>query len=729
MSDNITYSNVLPSIIAGVIGAIINIVIAMAFSALIFTGTLSVYLPQGIGIVLFGFLIFAVFSIITARFPINLNTPQDIPIAIIALIATTVMVTSGKDWDAETTFQFIVVTIALTSILVGIFFFFLGTLKLGKLVRFIPYPVVGGFLAGTGWLIVKFAFIMTADMGLSFANIFSLLNLETLLKWFPGLLFGLIMLISSRYINHYLLIPGLIAIGITSFYAVMFFYGFSYTDLESNGYLLGPFPEGGLFQGLPFKYVSEFNWSIFWDQLPAIGTMMILNSISVLFNYSGLEIIIKKDLDLDQELKTTGIGNIIAGLGGAPPGHLSLGGTSLAFSIGSRSRITNIVIALFFAITLFFGSKVLSFFPRIILGGLLFNLGLSFLVDWLYSTWSRVPKSDYSIILLIFLVIGTVGFLEGVITGLLLSVVLFVISYSKVEIIKHELTGTTFHSNVERSESFKKIVEDSGKKILILPLQGYIFFGSANRLLERIKLYLQSQDGKNLKYLVFDFRQVTGVDSSTINSFIKLRILAEVDNFQVLFCSLTPQIFSQFEAEGLFAESADLYLKFDDLDHGMEWCEDQIISESTKGDNDVYEQIDEIKLFEEKFADLLSYFESKNIEPNTIIIEQGNDPEGLYFIRSGRVTVTLKSANNKKMRLKSMGTGTVVGEVSLYLKAKATASVISDTACETYFLSHENFEKLNKEDPERAVELHTYIIKLLSDRLAKSNATIQALMR
>jgi SulP family sulfate permease len=76
-----------------------------------------------------------------------------------------------------------------------------------------------------------------------------------------------------------------------------------------------------------------------------------------------------------------------------------------------------------------------------------------------------------------------------------------------------------------------------------------------------------------------------------------------------------------------------------------------------------------------------------------------------------------------------MGTGTVVGEVSLYLKAQATASVITNTACETYFLSHENFEKLNKEDPERAAELHTYIVKLLSDRLAKSNATIQALMQ
>ena len=728
MSENQVKSNIVPSIIAGVIGGIIKIVAAMAFSALIFTGTLAAYLPQGIGIVLFGFLLFAVISTFTASYPVNINTPQDIPIAIIALIATTVMANSGKDWDAETTFQFIFVTIALTSILVGIFFFILGTLKLGKLVRFIPYPVVGGFLAGTGWLIVKFAFIMTAGMGLSLDNVVSLFDQATLLKWFPGLIFGLIMLISSRYTKHYLLIPALIAIGITSFYAIMFFYGFSYTDLESNGYLLGPFPEGGLFQGLPLKYLSDFKWSIFLEQLPAIGTMMILNTISVLFNYSGLEIIIKKDLDLDQELKTTGIGNIIAGLSGAPPGHLSLGGTLLSISIGSKSKLTNIIIALLCALTLFFGSEVLSFFPRIILGGLLFNLGLSFLVDWLYSTWSRVPKTDYTIILLIFLVIGTVGFLEGVITGLLMSVVLFVVSYSKVEIIKHELTGKTFHSNVERSESLKKIINDSGDQTLILPLQGFIFFGSANRLLERIKLHLQSQNEKNLKYLVFDFKQVTGVDSSTINSFNKLRILAELNNFQVLFCNLTPQIISQFEAEGLFADSMDLFLKFDDLDHGMEWCEEQIISEITIGSNKQKEEIDEIKLFEEKFADLLTYFESKDINQNTTLIEQGNDPEGLYFIKSGRVTVELRSSNNK-IRLKSMGTGTVVGEVSLYLKTQATASVISNTACETYFLSHENFEKLNKEDPERAAELHTYIVKLLSDRLAKSNATIQALMQ
>lgn len=294
MFQSLIKPDTVPSIISELINGIILIVIAMALSALIFTGPLSEYLSQGIGILLFGFLIYAIFSIFTASYPININTPQDIPVAIIALIATTVMATSGKDWSPESTFQFIFVTIALTSVMVGVFFFILGSLKLGKLVRFIPYPVVGGFLAWTGWLIIKFAFIMTADMELSLANASSLFNQSTLLKWCPGFIFGALMLVASRYISHYLLIPGMIALGISLFYAIMFFNGYSY---------------------------------------------------------------------LDRELKVTGMGNIFAGFCGAPPGHLALGGASLAYSIGARSLLSTIVVALLCAVArvfIFWFSKPLT---------------------------------------------------------------------------------------------------------------------------------------------------------------------------------------------------------------------------------------------------------------------------------------------------------------------------------------------------------------------------------
>ena len=142
---------------------------------------------------------------------------------------------------------------------------------------------------------------------------------------------------------------------------------------------------------------------------------MILNAISVLFNYSGLELIIKQDVDLDRELKMTGFSNMLAGLGGTPPGYLTLSETSMAYNIGARSRLSSIVVVLLCAFTLFFGANVLSIFPKVILGGLILNLGLSFLEEWLYDTWEKLTRNDYFVIVIILFVIAAVGFLEGIV--------------------------------------------------------------------------------------------------------------------------------------------------------------------------------------------------------------------------------------------------------------------------------------------------------------------------
>ena len=128
-----------------------------------------------------------------------------------------------------------------------------------------------------------------------------------------------------------------------------------------------------------------------------------------------------------------------------------------------------------------------------------------FLTDWLYDTWHRISKADYFIIVLILVVIGAVGFLEGIFIGLILSVILFVINYSKVEVIKYELSGKTYHSNVERSEQLKEFMNDKGDQIFILPLQGFIFFGTSNRLLERVQERLDNTAQSDLKYLIFNF--------------------------------------------------------------------------------------------------------------------------------------------------------------------------------------------------------------------------------
>ena len=728
MTKDSTVSDFIPSLIAGTISGIIFVVSAMALAALIFTGPLSPYLPQGIGILLVGSIIFALFSALTATYPLILSAPQDIPIAILALMAVSISAGINEKIVAEEAFQFIFVAIGVTSVLVGLFFWILGRFRLGKLVRFIPFPVVGGFLAGTGWLIVKFSFTMMTDMDLTLVNLEHFIESHILFQWFPGLVFAVVMLLAGRRFSHYLLTPGILTGSIILFYGIMFAQGFTFGELENRGFLLGPFPEGGLFPGFPFEYVPDFRWDLFLVHLPAIATMMILSAVSVLFNYSGLELIVKEDFDLDKELRLTGYSNILVGIAGTPAGYLTLSETSLAYNIGSRSRLPSIIVAVFCGIALLIGAQALSIFPKVVLGGLLLNLGLEFLVEWLVDTWKRLHKSDYLVIVLILIVIGTVGFLEGIVIGLLMSIALFVINYSKVEVVKYELTGKTFNSNVERSEYLRKILDDNGDQIFILPLQGFIFFGTANKLLQRVLYRIESDTSNSMKYLLSDFRQVTGMDSSAVNSFNKLKIMAENHKFQVLLCGLDQDINEQLLIEGLIPDDSNLIQTFVDLDHGLEWCEEQIIQTVLKDSGDL-DSLRDNSQFRNMLSDISEYLEEQDVPADMVIIEQGKKAGGIYFLESGHFTVRLDSGKGEQIRLKTLGPGTVVGEVSLYLGSKASASVVTDVDCRIYYLSKENFKKLQLKAPEKTTMLHSYVVKLLSDRLAESNATIQALLR
>jgi SulP family sulfate permease len=728
MTKDSTVSDFIPSLIAGTISGIIFVVSAMALAALIFTGPLSPYLPQGIGILLVGSIIFALFSALTATYPLILSAPQDIPIAILALMAVSIGADINGQMVAEEAFQFIFVAIGVTSVLVGLFFWILGRFRLGKLVRFIPFPVVGGFLAGTGWLIVKFSFTMMTDMDLTLVNLEHFIESHILFQWFPGLVFAVVMLLAGRRFSHYLLTPGILTGSIILFYGIMFTQGFTFGELENRGFLLGPFPEGGLFPGFPFQYVPDFRWDLFLVHLPAIATMMILSAISVLFNYSGLELIVKEDFDLDKELRLTGYSNILAGIAGTPAGYLTLSETSLAYNIGSRSRLPSLIVAIFCGIALLVGAQILSIFPKVILGGLLLNLGLEFLVEWLVDTWKRLHKSDYLVIVLILIVIGTVGFLEGIVIGLLMSIALFVINYSKVEVVKYELTGKTFNSNVERSEYLRKILDDNGDQIFILPLQGFIFFGTANKLLQRVLDRIENDTRNSMKYLLSDFRQVTGMDSSAVNSFNKLKIMAENHKFQVLLCGLDQDINEQLLIEGLIPDDSNLIQTFVDLDHGLEWCEEKIIQTVLKDSGDL-DSLRDNSQFRNMLSDISEYLEEQDVPADMVIIEQGKKAGGIYFLESGHFTVRLDSGKGEQIRLKTLGPGTVVGEVSLYLGSKASASVVTDVDCRIYYLSKKNFKKLQLKAPEKTTMLHSYVVKLLSDRLAESNATIQALLR
>ncbi len=146
--DRLHLKDLLPSITTGLIIGILIINSQISYGALIFSGDLSQHVSRGIGFTLFGAFIIGFFLALKGTMPCTIARPQDSPAAILAISATVITAQLPVSDERDTAFITVVSLIILTSLLTGLFFWLVGRFKLGNFVRFIPYPVIGGFLAG-----------------------------------------------------------------------------------------------------------------------------------------------------------------------------------------------------------------------------------------------------------------------------------------------------------------------------------------------------------------------------------------------------------------------------------------------------------------------------------------------------------------------------------------------------------------------------------------------------
>src|SRR5262249_5309170 len=152
---------------------------------------------------------------------------QDAAAAVLALISTRValgtfanpanrapgqVVTLGPR-DA---FLIVVAVTVVVTVLCGLTFLALGTFRLGNLVRLVPYPVVGGFLAGTGWLLLKGGVGVAAGVNvtLKLRTFTQLSQTFFLARWVPALVFGVLILVATRVVKRPIVIPAALAIGL-----------------------------------------------------------------------------------------------------------------------------------------------------------------------------------------------------------------------------------------------------------------------------------------------------------------------------------------------------------------------------------------------------------------------------------------------------------------------------------------------------------------------------------
>jgi len=707
----------LASLAAGVVIGAVEVVLAISFAALVFGGYLAYFLPDGIGLYLVAATITLAILALRGGTRGVVGSVQDAAAAVLAVVATTTALDAFGSLDRA--FLTVVAATVIVTIVTGVTFALLGIFRLGNMVRFVPYPVVGGFLAGTGWLLFKGGIGVAASIQPYMRTIDDLQRRAELTRWVPALVFGIVLLVAARVVKKPLVIPGVIGIGLVLFAIGVLVTGASLEEVEDGLWLLGPFPSGQLWEpGTVPDALTGADWGAILGQAAGIATTVFVAVIAALFNISGIELTLHKDLDTNRELRDAGIVNVVSGAFGGIPGYHALSLSALARQMGVNARTAGIVAALVPLTAVVFGAAAIELIPRLIVGGVLVFVGLAFIVEWVWDMRRTLPRSEYVVVLVILAAVVTRGLLPGVVVGLVAAVVLFAVNYGRLEQVSEVVFGDTYHSNVHRPLAEREALRSSGERVQILRVHGFVFFGTASGLLERIR---KRAEGADLRFLLIDLRRVAGMDSSAVVSFRKVAQLAEAHGFELVLTDVPDTVQRQLDRGGVVASEG--IVRFEpDLDRGLQRCEDGLLEgalEPVAPDAEVLAGLP---------PRLWTYFERMSLPEGTRLIGQDEPPDDVYVLESGRLQVELVTPEGTQMRLNTVLPGVMVGEIALYTGVPRTADVVAETPSVVLRLSRASIETMEAEEPELAAALHRWFATTLAERLTGTIRAFDALL-
>ena len=191
-------------IAAGAVIGVVEIVLAISFAALIYGGYLGQFLPQGIGLTLAAAAI--TLAILAWRGGSRgvVGSVQDAAAAVLSVVATRAAIDASGSLNRA--FLTVVAATVVVSVLTGVTFLVIGSFRLGNLARFIPYPVVGGFLAGTGWLLFRGGLKVAGGSGMYLSTLSESFSSFMLVRWGPALALGVVLVVATRLVKQPLVI-------------------------------------------------------------------------------------------------------------------------------------------------------------------------------------------------------------------------------------------------------------------------------------------------------------------------------------------------------------------------------------------------------------------------------------------------------------------------------------------------------------------------------------------
>jgi len=718
----------------GLSSGIVSIPGNIAFGMIAVAPLGAEYIGVGVLAGMFSSIVAGIFASLLGGAPGMISGPK-MPTALVFGSLLGQLLAAGSFQLSETTHVMTVLTLAYAAIfLSGLLQLIFGILRLGTIVKFIPYPVIAGIQNSVAILILKgqfWSFIGVPKQGFS-----ELLNQPGIIQGFT-LIVALATTLFAWQVGKRVpkfLAPVLTIIAGTALY---YLFDFIIPDIRLGpviGSIPSAFPTPKYAMGFVTLLTGSTGVNLLSIIIPAALALAVLSSIDSLIALVSLQSLANRRLDGNRELIGQGVGNAAAAIFGGLPGSGFIGRTAVNYQSGGRTKLSGILSSITVLTLAFMLNGVIGIIPKCVMAGLLvivackiadkwsIQLGKDILFNFRKKGNNRELLWNASVILLVMIMAVTFNLIIAVAVGVVLSIFIFVVQMSRTPVRK-EYNATYVHSRIQRHDSLMAVLTENGNSITVLELEGSIFFGSADNIANSVDKLVQ----QGAKYIIMDMKRVARIDSTGVKILQQTHARLKKNGIELAFSYVLQgsDLWDSFTHLGLL-DAVGKKSFFQDTDWALGYFEDKLLATVPSGkvasdELSLHKLIGLDKLPLEQTAMIIDYIEKQVYEPGSTIIQQGKVLDAVYFIASGaaNVTITLPGSNREK-RLGMLTYGTFFGETALWDQGPSPVNVIALEPVSCYHISLDNFATLKKKEPAIAMAITHTISKRISQRLRQA---------
>ncbi len=717
----------LNDVLGGGAASVLTVTFGLSYSLLIFAGPLAPYLSYGVAATFIASAILAFVIALGSSLPFAVAGPESSTASVTAILASSLVERMALAGTPVPGIAPVLITLGLSTIITGLVLCGFGVTRMGRAIRYVPYPVVGGFLGAVGCLLLLGAIRVITGERLQLATLDRFANMLTLSELAAACAMALVLYLTWHRSRSTFGLPVILIGGIVFAHVAFWFAGISLADAQAAGWTFEPPPHVSLMLPWSPHEISRYPWYAVPDLLANVIAVIFVTATSTLFNTTGIEVASQREANLERELNVTGLANILSGVFGGYTGCISVSRSLLNLNSGGTGRLSGLTVAAVSALMLTVAPRLLGYMPKFVLGGLLIYLGADQLHKWVVESRRRLSVVEYLSLLTIIVIIVQWGFVAGVLIGVIIGCTTFALSAARIDSIKYGFDGAEYRSSLDRSRDDQAVLSAHGEEVQGLNLQSYLFFGSANRLYQRVKALLALHP--DCRFLVFDFKLVTGIDSSAAYSFAQIKRSAQERGVKLVLVHLPPAAEKALRSSEFISKEVSIIAE---LDQALEWCENEIIAQHQNLEQEEASLRDwfmQILGTEHDAEELMRRCQRIEVDAGEIIVRAGDPADSMHFILDGRVGIMVPADEDRTTRVRSLGRYTTIGEMGLVSHAPRNATIQAEVASVLYVLDADQFEIIKRNDPALSHKLLTYFVSVMAERLTFANRMIAVLRR